>query len=104
MSMSALILCMYTSVGNRKLIYVSYMHGFAKLTEKIEKCKREASEGGSTQSNISNLAEFDPMANILQLEYQAKQMRHLLDNPLKIQADISLVNSVDGIEGRQQLT
>ena len=44
------------------------------------------------------------MANILQLEYQAKQMRHLLDNPLKIQADISLVNSVDGIEGRQQLT
>lgn len=69
-----------------------------QLNEKIESAKQAAADG-SAQTATSNLAEFDPMANILQLEYQAKQMKGLLANPLKIQSEISLINCVDGIEG-----
>lgn len=48
----------------------------------------------------SNLIEFDPLANIRQLEYQAHQMKNLLDNPLKILPAVSLVSCMDGLDGR----
>jgi len=68
-----------------------------KLKEKIEKVK--AKSEANVQRPSSNLTEFDPMANILQLEYQAKQMKNLLDNPLKIMPKIALVSCTEGVEG-----
>ncbi|KAF6024987.1 hypothetical protein EB796_016722 [Bugula neritina] len=73
----------------------------SKLKEKIEKVK--AKSEANVQRPSSNLTEFDPMANILQLEYQAKQMKNLLDNPLKIMPKIALVSCTEGVEGVLEL-
>ncbi|XP_067952197.1 malignant fibrous histiocytoma-amplified sequence 1 homolog [Watersipora subatra] len=72
-----------------------------KLNEKIAKAQAATADTPTQQTH--NLTEFDPMANILQLQYQAKQMKDLLDTPLKVEPTISLVSCTGGLQGVEEL-
>lgn len=50
------------------------------------------------------MVEFDPNMNMLQMEYQIRQIESLLSMPVHLQTDISVVSCTAGLTGSSHQT
>lgn len=50
-------------------------------------------------TSSTNMLEFDPNMNMMQLKYQVKQIESLLSTPVRLQPDVSVVSCAAGLSG-----